>query len=311
MVAIVTGPGCSIDRDGRLRTPLDGGLPDGGPRDVHIPDVGPRDAGPGDDAGPCEPSVIGTPCDGDDVDLCEDDEFVCVEDRAKCSSGTDEFELCSSGDEDCNPATTDDGDAIDRSTYYRDEDGDRWGDPGAPVLACAAPAGTVNDGMASDCNDADPALHPGALELCNAADEDCDGRIDESEWDLDQCPCRVRERDGHTYLFCISTHRNQNDAETFCAGYGYHLVKIEDMGENDFVQSEADSIEPGPWWTGLEDPTEGTYTWHDGTEASYTRWDTGEPNDNSGADCVTIVSSSGRWRTEPCNDRNAFVCEFP
>lgn len=46
----------------------------------------------------------------------------------------------------------------------RDDDGDGYGD------GCAA---------GPDCNDADPAVHPGATQACVGVDTDCDGAIDE------------------------------------------------------------------------------------------------------------------------------------
>jgi len=85
-------------------------------------------------------------------------------------------EICDGLDNDC------DGD-IDEGldqTYYPDRDGDGWGDGADPVEACAPPSGFVDrDG---DCDDGDAAVHPDAPELCNEADDDCDGLIDE---DLD------------------------------------------------------------------------------------------------------------------------------
>ncbi len=66
------------------------------------------------------------------------------------------------------------------STYYRDADGDTYGDAGAAVQACGVspPAGYVADG--TDCDDTSAAVHPGATEVCgNHIDDNCDGQTDE------------------------------------------------------------------------------------------------------------------------------------
>ncbi|MBZ5640777.1 MAG: FG-GAP-like repeat-containing protein, partial [Acidobacteriia bacterium] len=63
-------------------------------------------------------------------------------------------------------------------TFYRDADGDGYGNPAVTVQAYAAPAGYV--AVVGDCNDANPAVHPGASDAnCNGIDDDCNGSTDE------------------------------------------------------------------------------------------------------------------------------------
>jgi len=65
------------------------------------------------------------------------------------------------------------------ATVYRDADGDGYGDPGSSAQFCAGyvPAGYVLD--ATDCNDANASVHPGAPEVCDGSDNDCDTVIDD------------------------------------------------------------------------------------------------------------------------------------
>jgi hypothetical protein len=82
-------------------------------------------------------------------------------------------ELCNGADDDC------DGDVDEDPTelWYVDGDSDGFGDDESATAACDTPQGMVPDG--GDCDDGDPAVHPEADELCNGADDDCDGDVDE------------------------------------------------------------------------------------------------------------------------------------
>jgi hypothetical protein len=68
------------------------------------------------------------------------------------------------------------------ATFYRDADGDGWSD-GATQSACTAPAGYFAaadlQATSGDCRDDLAAVHPGAEEICNGSDDDCDGAADE------------------------------------------------------------------------------------------------------------------------------------
>ena len=91
-------------------------------------------------------------------------------------------------DEDCD-GTVDEAGAADASTWYADTDQDGYGDAANTTLACDAPTDFTDD--ASDCDDSNGTIHPGADELCGGEDDDCDTRIDEGATDF-----RTYTRDG-------------------------------------------------------------------------------------------------------------------
>lgn len=88
------------------------------------------------------------------------------------------IEICNAGiDDDCNGLADDaDPSVTGQNTYYADADGDGYGG-GSPIFACVQPPFTslTND----DCDDGNPSVNPGATEICNSTDDNCNGQIDE------------------------------------------------------------------------------------------------------------------------------------
>lgn len=63
------------------------------------------------------------------------------------------------------------------SSWFRDADGDSYGDRSDSVLSCRQPPERISQGR--DCNDGNPLINPDATELCDAFDNDCDDQFDE------------------------------------------------------------------------------------------------------------------------------------
>ncbi len=107
---------------------------------------------------------------GDDTD-CDD---------AASTVNLGATESCNSIDDDCDGLVDDDDSSlVSAGVWYSDSDGDGYGDASTTTSACTAPSGYLAD--ATDCDDGDSDVHPGADEYCNGVDDDCDGDIDGSD----------------------------------------------------------------------------------------------------------------------------------
>jgi len=85
-------------------------------------------------------------------------------------------EICNMKDDDCNGQTDENAPAV---MMWPDGDGDGYYtfQMGTPKMGCGTLAGYAARG--GDCDDRDAAVHPGATEICNLKDDNCDSQIDE------------------------------------------------------------------------------------------------------------------------------------
>ena len=128
----------------------------------------------------CDGSVAYADADADGWPACTE----C--DDSNADVNPDATEVCNGIDDDCDGDIDDADSSVDLTTggeWYGDLDGDTYGNAADTITACDAPTGYVGDD--TDCDDGSSAVNPGATEVCNSIDDDCDGDIDDADSSLD------------------------------------------------------------------------------------------------------------------------------
>lgn len=157
-----------------------------------------------------------------------------------------------------------------------------------------------------DCDDADPAVRPGAQEVCDGEDNDCSGLID----DAPSCDCARVQADDATFALCDLPMPFWR-AQAFCEARGQVLARVDDRDLGKQLERAARDIRQDAWWIGLDDlEREGRYRFHDGGSSKRSLWAKGEPDFHAcGQDCAALKKKGGgRLRDLHCATRLPFIC---
>ena len=153
-------------------TEISGGDSSGG--DSSGGDSSGGDSSGGDSSG--GDSAAPTDADGDGFTSDED----CDDDNAAVNPAA--AEVCDELDNDCDGLV--DVGATDAQIFYGDADEDGYAGDAVTVSACEAPDGFSD--TITDCDDLNAAAFPGGVEVCDGADNDCDGLLDSADDDVEE-----------------------------------------------------------------------------------------------------------------------------
>ncbi|KKT74709.1 MAG: Regulator of chromosome condensation [Candidatus Peregrinibacteria bacterium GW2011_GWA2_44_7] len=204
----------------------------------------------------------------------------CDDANPEINPGADE--LCTEEvDEDCDGDTQ--SGAIDTGTFYPDADGDKFGDQNSPgVEACEVPANHVDDN--TDCDDQNASTYPGALEILDGVDNNCNSQVDEG---LDSPVPSPTVKPGDDDTSETSVPGDDDDTTTSPPGDDDDTAETTATGDDDAS-------------TGDDDTSETTAPGDDDSSSDET---TSPGDDDSTLETVECSFNEGAtWSEEECKD---------
>ncbi|KAM9786867.1 secretory phospholipase A2 receptor-like isoform 2-T2 [Syngnathus typhle] len=113
------------------------------------------------------------------------------------------------------------------------------------------------------------------------------------------------------YLIQRKPTKTWEEARDDCLRRGGDLLSIADSHEQAFIQSLHTLLPSAPsLWLGVDNNvTKDGSKWIDGSPFVYIAMDRDDPGDLSGASCLSLLTSNGRWKFDDCRKKGGYICK--
>ncbi|KAM9834636.1 uncharacterized protein ACBT44_013087 isoform 3-T3 [Syngnathus typhle] len=113
------------------------------------------------------------------------------------------------------------------------------------------------------------------------------------------------------YLIQRKPTNTWEEARDDCLRHGGDLLSIADSHEQAFIQSLYTLLPSAPsLWLGVNNNiVKDGSEWTDGSPLGYVVMDGGDPGDLSGASCLSLLTSNGRWKFDNCQKKRGYMCK--